>query len=242
MWHDLSDDDFIHPVHGQEYILKGSELPHLRNPSNSQESLATSSSNSEKPPEIPNSVGGDSSFPVSRRKETSWSSLVRNESTEYKSKPTPDHAVKFSNASTQTEDPRHRRRVPVREERPETIPNVKATDLGTDEISPPPSTSSPETLEMLIKADGRIVEIRPDYRDRTVGACSNGRARASAVLMHLIACGSISVKEPRYSLVSQYRGRLPRAKTEQGRKEIEDASEEMPTTIFGNWIGGYGVF
>lgn len=26
VWHDLSENDFIYPAHGQEYILKGSEL------------------------------------------------------------------------------------------------------------------------------------------------------------------------------------------------------------------------
>lgn len=26
VWHDLSEDDLIHPAHGNEYILKGSEL------------------------------------------------------------------------------------------------------------------------------------------------------------------------------------------------------------------------
>ncbi|XP_008776398.2 uncharacterized protein LOC103696515 [Phoenix dactylifera] len=348
VWHDLSEDDFIYPVHGQEYILKGSELPHLGNPSNSQEFLAASSSNSEKPPEIPNSVRGDSNFPVSRRKKTSCNSRDQKEFTackseaapdptvkfsdastqtddprhrrrapvgeerretipnveatdivtgeispltspsspetlealikaegrivairpEYreipncvrgdcnfpvsrrkktscnsrdqkeftacKSEPAPDPAVKFSDASTQTDDPRHRRRAPVGEERRETIPNVEATDIVTDEISPPTSPSSPETLEALIKADGRIVAIRPEYRHRTVGACSNGRARASAsgVLTHLIACGSISVKDPGISLVSQYRGRLPRAKTEKGTKEIEEASRGMPPSIW----------
>ncbi|KAL3629588.1 hypothetical protein CASFOL_026810 [Castilleja foliolosa] len=27
VWHDLSENDFIHPAHGHEYVLKGSELP-----------------------------------------------------------------------------------------------------------------------------------------------------------------------------------------------------------------------
>ncbi|XP_010905712.1 protein SOSEKI 5 [Elaeis guineensis] len=233
VWHDLSEDDFIYPVHGQEYILKGSELPHLgNNPSNSQESLATSSSTYEKLPKIPNSVRDDSNFPVSRRKKTSWSSIDLNETPEYKSAPKPAPAVTFSDASIQTDDLRHRWRVPIREERREKIPNLEALDLDIDEISPPPSPSSPETLEALIKADGRIVAIRPDYRHRTVGDCSNGRVRASSVLMHLISCGSISVKETGISLVSQYRGRLPRVKTEQGTKEIEAGSGGMPTSIW----------
>ncbi|KAL9684336.1 hypothetical protein QQ045_021772 [Rhodiola kirilowii] len=28
VWHDLSEDDYIHTVHGQEYVLKGSEILH----------------------------------------------------------------------------------------------------------------------------------------------------------------------------------------------------------------------
>lgn len=34
VWHDLSEDDLIHPASGSEYVLKGSELIEESNSSN----------------------------------------------------------------------------------------------------------------------------------------------------------------------------------------------------------------
>ncbi|KAG1337917.1 protein UPSTREAM OF FLC [Cocos nucifera] len=242
VWFDLCEEDFIYPVHGQEYILKGSAFLHLGKSSTSQESLATTSPASEKPPEISNSVREVSDIPVSRRKKPSWGSLDLNESTANKSEPTAVTAVKFSDASTQTDGLRHGRRAPNGEDGQAETANPEVTELGTDEISPPPSTASPETLEAVIRADGRIVTMRLEDRGhRTVGACPKGRARPSAVLMHLISCGSISVKEQGISLVSQYRGRLP-MEADSGSVGLEDnkyfSGSLIETTKLGN--GGVG--
>ncbi|XP_008788149.2 protein UPSTREAM OF FLC-like [Phoenix dactylifera] len=231
VWFDLCEEDFVYPIHDQEYILKGSELFHLGN----------SSPTSEKPPEISNFVRDVSDIPVSRRKMTSWDSFDLNESTAYKSEPTGVTAVKFSDASTQTDGLRHGRRAPIGEDRQAETANPEPTELGTDEISPPPSPSSPETLVAVIKADGRIVAIRPEDRShRTVGACPKGRARASAVLMHLISCGSISVKEQGISLVSQYRGRLP-MEAVSGRMGLEDKKYFSGSLIETRGLGNGGV-
>lgn len=62
------------------------------------------------------------------------------------------------------------------------------TELSREEItSPPQSDSSPETLESLMKADGRLI-LRPE--DRTVE-----KMRPSAVLMQLISCSAMSFKK-----------------------------------------------
>ena len=106
------------------------------------------------------------------------------------------------------------------------------------EISPQPSDSSPETLESLMKADGRVIlgangEGSGLNLNQTVGNC--GRMKASTVLMQLISCGSISfrdcgataVKEQGLSLITaQYKGRLPRGGgySEGARRESSNIS------------------
>ncbi|CAD5169166.1 unnamed protein product [Musa acuminata subsp. malaccensis] len=179
VWQDLSEDDFIHPVHGNEYVLKGTELLHLNSSSSSE----------------------DSAVSFSRGKQATRSSF-------YKSNTSAETTANSIDASTQTEEhKRQQRRAPVAEKHP-------ATELSGDEVSPPPSSSSPETLEALIKADGRcIMAVRPEEKGWSVGGCLSGRVKASAVLMHLISCGSISAKANGLSLMPQYSGRLDRAES-----------------------------
>jgi hypothetical protein len=64
------------------------------------------------------------------------------------------------------------------------------SELNSDEISPPPSDSSPETLESLMKADGRLVVLEP-----AAEIPASSRLRGSSVLMQLIACGSMSFRD-----------------------------------------------
>lgn len=169
VWHDLSEDDFIFPVHGQEYVLKGSQIIDLDN------------------------SGKESDFPTvaTRRRNQSWSSI------EYKvykaSESSAESTRKLAkDASTQTEDSR-RRKKPEKEKEEEPSVN-QITELNREDmISPPQSDSSPETLETLMKADGRLILIPEDEEsNRTVESLSSGKMRASAVLMQLISCGAMS--------------------------------------------------
>ncbi|KAJ6315786.1 hypothetical protein OIU78_019122 [Salix suchowensis] len=112
VWHDLADDDFIHPAHGHEYVLKGSEL---LDHSNKQLFLET------KPQETrqssSNSQGSD--FPlIARRRNQSWSSIDLNEYKVYKAESPSESSRKLAaDASTQTDDSRRRRQAkPVKEE------------------------------------------------------------------------------------------------------------------------------
>ncbi|KAK1265409.1 hypothetical protein QJS04_geneDACA011201 [Acorus gramineus] len=237
VWHDLSEDDFIHPVQGHEYVLKGSEL--LIDPSS-----AVSSSSSERPPPPPppaevvprsgsNSSGGyDPDFPLPRRKkQPSWSSIDLNEYKVYKPEPTESAAAAVfavaADASTQTDDKKQQRR------RAAAAARSPPQELCRDEISPPPSSSSPETLESLIKADGRLLVSTLNEEDRTVNNHPSGRVRASAVLMHLISCGSISVKDHGFPLVSQYRARIPRGSVGGGRPS-DQAVKDLDALMEGN--------
>lgn len=232
VWHDLSENDFIYPAHGQEYVLKGSELLEASASSGSQE---TSSLSSGKLLEMPKTEA-DPEFPSVRRRNLSWSALDINEYKVYKADPTVDISARAADASTQTDDKRRRRRA-IREEEAEENEEEcvnPTTELSRDEISPPESSPSPETLESLMRAEGRVTSatIHADGEiseavDGSVGGNQSGRIKASTVLMQLISCGSISVREHGFSLMSHYRGRLPpRGGENQISKEMEGLMEE----------------
>lgn len=196
MWHDLSENDFIYPLHGKEYVLKGSEILHSSSGSQVQ---GSESSRSLRPPE-------ESDFPIlSRRRNQSWSSVDFHEYKVYKTDSSSDSSAKAAaaDASTQTDEKRRRRRAAREEEKEEKeteelMNPTPSTELSREEISPPPSDSSPETLESLMKADGRLIiseSANGDQPNRTAESFPSGRMKASAVLMQLISCGSISFKD-----------------------------------------------
>lgn len=172
-----------------------------------------------------------------RRRNQSWSSFDLHEYKVYSGGDSTGRVA--TDASTQTDDRRRRRRA-IREIEEEVIDedretakgkeqlhqgNNQMTELSTDEIfeiSPPPSDSSPETLETLLKADGRLIS-RPETTVNENPTLHNnhnlsGRGKASTVLMQFLSCGSIgfkdcgpgSGKENGFSLVSHYKVRLPR--------------------------------
>ncbi|KAG6473822.1 protein SOSEKI 5-like isoform X2 [Zingiber officinale] len=185
VWHDLLGDDFIHPVHRNEYVLKGTHILHFYSSSSaSMESSASSSVGSGKSLETQKRVQGDT-FPSS--------------------------TINSSDAPTQTDEHRsHRRRSDPTEEnqdeKPKTLTMVEnpASELSREEISSP----SPDTLEALIKEDGcRIVTAESEEKERVEGGCLSGRVKATSALMHLISCGSTSAKASALSSLPQCKGR-----------------------------------
>ncbi|KAL8129894.1 hypothetical protein V2J09_019049 [Rumex salicifolius] len=237
VWHDLEDNDFIQPVHGQEYILKGSEI--LEESSNfiSNSSESPSSSSSGKQMEIttkPDVV--EPEFPVrNRRRNQSLSSINLHEYKVYKSEYSGELAGKAAaDASTQTDEKRHRRRQAAKEteilEEEEPVKSQEedhSTELSRAEISPPPVDSSPETLESLMKAGGgRLLPSLSSIQtfDRNSNRMAGeqlpggGKMKPSSILASLISCGSISFrdcgsaagKDHGFSLISHYKSRLPR--------------------------------
>ncbi|XP_023638579.1 protein UPSTREAM OF FLC isoform X2 [Capsella rubella] len=161
VWHDLSEEDFIFPVHGKEYVLKGSQILDLDDKSGKESNI---------------------SAVVTHRRNQSWSS--NDQYKVYKSSAESSSRKLATDASTQTDN--HRRRKHIAKEEVEEVNEI--TELSREEItSPPPSDSSPETLESLMKADGRLM-MRQE--DRTVE-----KIRPSAVLMQLISCGAMSFKK-----------------------------------------------
>ncbi|KAF9675317.1 hypothetical protein SADUNF_Sadunf09G0019400 [Salix dunnii] len=220
VWQDLAGNDFIHPAHGNEYVLKGSELL-----DHSDQQLFPEP----KPQETSRSSTSQASeFPViTRRRNQSLSSINLNEYKVYKNESSESARKLAADASTQTDDSRRRRRhvKPEIKKLQEEKRKCQGPEVNRDEImeiSPPRSDSSPETLESLMKADGRVVlggnnEGSGLDLNQTVKNC--GRTKASTVLMQLISCsssisfrdcGATAGKEPGLPLVSEpCKGRLP---------------------------------
>lgn len=199
----MSEDDFIFPVQGQEYVLKGSEVLDSCLITNPRSLLETTSFRDPRSLKSDKNPGDDIPAVINRRRNQSWSSIDLSEYKVYKATESSAESTQrlAADASTQTDD-RRRRRKPAKEEIEEEVKTPasyenQSTELSRDEISPPPSDSSPETLENLIKADGRLI-LRPNESSndhRTVESLSSGRMSASAVLMQLISCGTMSFKE-----------------------------------------------
>ncbi|CAN6471287.1 unnamed protein product [Victoria cruziana] len=204
VWHDLSENDFIYPINGHEYVLKGSEIVyHL--PSSAKTYPVPCSSKEPKQvrefsPEgssSSNERSGDSG-PLSGRK-----TIDKREYKVYKAEPPAEFSTKAADASTQTDDQQRRGR---REHAAAT-----SVELNVEEVSPPPSTSSPssgtdgkdqpETLEAMMKDDSRLGSFRTvdgSPEELSVRMVNHARVRASAVLMQLISCGSVLVNRPRH--------------------------------------------
>lgn len=248
VWHDLTENDFIYPAHGQEYVLKGSEL--LDNTLSSQpDEIACS--NSRNPVTEIQKIREDREFSVvASRRNQSWSS---SDFHEYCVSPGELIGRAAADASTQTDDRRRRQKAMriVEEEELTEDRTIKSdgkeqdeiehspngsTELNRGEISPSPSDSSSETLETLMKVDGRVI-LRPDTirEDPTANIQSSGKSKAPSVLMQLLYCGSTSFKqcgpgygkENGFSLTSQYKTLLPRGRcTNQVVKDVESPMVE----------------
>ncbi|KAK7261296.1 hypothetical protein RIF29_27605 [Crotalaria pallida] len=94
-------------------------------------------------------------------------------------------------------------------------PQVKDnSEICMDTVSPPPSTSSPsssggktETLESLIRADVSKMNSFRILGDTDIRMQTNTRMKASNLLMQLISCGSISVKNHSIGLIPSYKAK-----------------------------------
>jgi Protein SOSEKI 2, plant len=215
VWHDLTEEDFIHPVHGNEYVLKGTELLNLGPASCSENSVGSSSSTSStgKILKTSKSSRDDSDFSAPSIRSTRGSlelkeyNIYRAELMESENRTANNFGgVHSADASTQTDERRYRRREISYPPSNKMVEN-KTLELTRDDISPPP-TSSPEALETLVKYNGRILE------DQYLMA-NNIRGKTSGVLMHLISCGSIAVKRQSGVVVPQHGARLTRGSQSQ---------------------------
>ncbi|XP_057508067.1 protein SOSEKI 3-like [Actinidia eriantha] len=263
VWHDLCEDDLILPAHGNEYVLKGSELfdncnsgrfspaeiTKLQNPKQLPEPASLrshddySSSSSMNGRETKHSQDDDLSppdrhldssgvSPGSRDgKSSPWNGSLSLTYKVYK-------GDGLADASTQTEEA-----VSTTNKALETctrgvstddgslepgsnescqnrVPCVNETsDISRNSISPPPSLSSASssggktaTLESLIRADARKFNSFRILEEEEFRMPPSSKLKASNMLMQLISCGSISVKDHNIGLIPNYRPSFPYSK------------------------------
>ncbi|KAL5565826.1 hypothetical protein UlMin_028990 [Ulmus minor] len=262
VWHDLCEDDLIHPSHGNEYVLKGSELFEestsdrfspvmnvkaqnlklLPEPTSSRSQDDSSSSSSLNGKETKQSQEEDLSPPAERPgssgvspesgagKNSSWAgSLSLTEYKVYKNDG-------LANASTQTEENSGRAKAretctrgvstddgSIERECSENYrnrdrPGKENTEICSDSVSPPSSSSTSssggktETLESLIRADASKINSFRILEEEDIRMPNHARFKATNVLMQLISCGSISVKDHSFGLIPTYKPRFSHSK------------------------------
>ncbi|XVF20314.1 hypothetical protein REPUB_Repub11eG0187700 [Reevesia pubescens] len=268
VWHDLSEDDLILPAHGNEYVLKGSEifeesssdrfspvgnsirlqnlkqLPEPPSSSRSQDDSSPSSSLNGKrtkhsqDDELSSPVnqptpGSSGASPESRygKNSSCGCSLSLTEYKVYKSDGLAD-------ASTQTEE--NTSRPKTRETctrgvstddgslEPECNANFQSqvanpsvkdnSEICGNSVSPPSTSSASssggktETLESLIRADASKINSFRILEEEDIRMPTNARLKGTSMLMQLISCGSISVKDHSFGLVPTYRPRFSHSK------------------------------
>ncbi|KAJ0967233.1 hypothetical protein J5N97_024150 [Dioscorea zingiberensis] len=191
VWHDLLEDDLVVPAHGNEYVLKGSELLD-RSPRPAPSPPSSSSS----PPTV---VIKEAKSPPS---EVELGACKPNGA---------------QDAATQTENggamdlhsgENHQNRV---------LKPKPSSEIEREEVSPPPASTSSsggktQTLESLIRAEARLNGFRFMEEDQVL-VSARTRLKATNVFMHLITCGSISVKDHHnFGLVQNYKPKFSHAK------------------------------
>lgn len=133
----------------------------------------------------------DASSSSSNRRRKNWSSFDLGEYSNNKLAALSTGAAQQQSAATQTD---HRHGPDLQE----------STELAIDEVSPPPSSGSPD-----------------DSCGREVGVIAGGRMRASAVLMQLFSCGSVGAAKRGHA-----RGRSDLPTTSAGGSSRQAAEKE----------------
>ncbi|KAM3265766.1 protein SOSEKI 5 isoform X1 [Capsicum annuum] len=174
VWHDLSENDLIHPTDGHNYILKGSELLET---SMSSRFCELSLHESQKSPSDSDEYRDSSSSirPTRTKRNQSWSSFEN---------PRHEHRLickcqsgreitenLMMHAATQTEEKRRKGGI--------------IAELSREELSPALSMSSSDGKDGADRSKGVNVG------DQTAeNEFSSGRMSVSRVMMQLITCGS----------------------------------------------------
>lgn len=96
---------------------------------------------------------------------------------------------------------------------------IEAPENSRNLVSPPPSTSSAtsssgrtDTLESLIRADARKLNSFRILEEEDFQMPSSTKLKASNVILQLISCGSVSVKDHSFGLIPSYKPRFSNSK------------------------------
>lgn len=174
VWQDLSENDFIYPCHGNEYILKGTQVIERSSSFRSNETAATTWSALKSSFETSSSSDESTSPSIIRRKKNSWS-LVH-QSDEYKM----NKVLKGIDAATQTNDDTSQGRLSRKE----------AEELSTKEVE----DCTDNDFIQLIRGEDMEEDVRVQTPRKTFRTPSR-RIKAPLALRQLIACGSGRFKD-----------------------------------------------
>nr|POE45083.1 protein zinc induced facilitator 1 [Quercus suber] len=192
VWQDLSDNDFIYPCHGQEYVFKGSLLLETSLSFRSYETVSSISSTSNNSFDT-STLSIDSNIPtvIVRKNNQSWNSFDDLREYEvYKARAGGEFAAKASNAATQTEDKGWQKRKDS-EEVEECEGNDVTEMKGHEEVH---LAFSKDGFGGLGSLEGsKKVGVRNLLAEND---CPSEKRKASKVLMQLISCGSRGMKDP----------------------------------------------
>ncbi|CAN4101555.1 unnamed protein product [Withania somnifera] len=232
VWHDLCEDDLILPAHGTEYVLKGSELCEGSNSGLSSPAKNDRFSNRKVLPEPPSPRSHDDSSPYSSMNERyaknscggepslcteNSASLFKVSSSIRESTTNSTDGVADAFAHTQEDPssfntPRDICRRGVSTDRSSEVENneiiqvqVSRMNESTEKLvgsdpHPPPSTST---------SSGDVSKLR-SFRtlDREECRVPSTKLKPHNMLMQLISCGTISVKDHSFGLIHTYKPRL----------------------------------
>ncbi|CAH8342169.1 unnamed protein product [Eruca vesicaria subsp. sativa] len=259
VWHDLSEDDLILPAHGNEYVLKGSEIIDESTPDHFSPIANSATQNMKQivvePPSSTSMDDSSSSSSMNNGKGTNKNSQEDDELSPpaLRSVSSPDSrdaknssswclaeykvykSEGLADASTQTDDTVNTcSKTPLEtfsrgvstdddgSSEPESSENnlcegkeIESAEISRNSVSPPVSnsasslTAKTDTLESLIRAD---VTKMNSFRILEQEDVRMPRLRASNMLMQLISCGSISVKDNKFGLVPTYKPKFSHSK------------------------------
>ncbi|XP_059298400.1 protein SOSEKI 3-like isoform X1 [Lycium ferocissimum] len=223
VWHDLCEDDLILPVHGNEYVLKGSEICEESNSGRSSPAKNDRLSNPKELPESPASRSQDDPSPPSSTNER-----CANNSCDGENPSSSDISpVSFSGKCSSCRESMINKTDGLADASTKTWENTSSTNTPHDTFKrgvstnycpssgvenneirvesaahPPSSSGRTDSLISLIRSDvSKLSSFRTRHEN---GECSipSAKLKPHNMLMQLISCGSsISVKDHRFSLI-----------------------------------------
>lgn len=219
VWHDLSEDDLILPARPTEYVLKGSELCEELKSGRSSPAKNDSLSNQKVLPEPPLSRSQDDSSPPSNTNERCAKNTCDGEQSLPAEKANsantydglPDASVQIhekTNTANTTHDDICRRGIST-DDRSCAVEKNEINQVQVNRMNEPAEirvesdTLPPDTLISLIRSD--VSKLRKlDSEECRVPS----KLKPHNMLMQLISCGSISVKDHRFGFIHTYKPRL----------------------------------
>ncbi|KAK4367196.1 hypothetical protein RND71_015076 [Anisodus tanguticus] len=240
VWHDLCEDDLILPAHGNEYVLKGSEL--CEESSSGRSSLVETDrlTNPKVIPEPPSSRSQDDPSPPCSMNER-YASCDGEPSIPAENPGTINKNDGLDDASSRSQENASSANTPHDTCKRGVSTDDKSSEVENDEINQvsrmnesaahrPSSTSGrTDSLISLIRSDvSKLNSFRTTLESEECRVPASTKLKPHNMLMQLISCGSsISVKDHRFGLIQHtYKSRLSLGKLDCLTRNLRLEDEE----------------